>query len=134
MDALYLTKHGFVSGLSWYPLIEKSVLDQILDPPGISQSKGTDSSLNHNLNQRHLSMHRMGNRLEREIAYGVDLFQSQVPRTNRYPVYFHVPFVYVKELKWDYFEPILFFSNLNLYFPPVSSLNLGKEHFATLHD
>ena len=24
--------------------------------------------------------------LEREIAYTVDLFQSQVPRTNRYPV------------------------------------------------
>ena len=24
--------------------------------------------------------------LQREIAYSVDLFQSQVPRTNRYPV------------------------------------------------
>ena len=28
-----------------------------------------------------------GNRLEREIAYIADFFQSQVPRTKRYPVY-----------------------------------------------
>ena len=28
------------------------------------------------------------NRLEREIAYSTDFFQSQVPRTKRYPVYF----------------------------------------------
>ena len=28
------------------------------------------------------------NRLEREIAYSADFFQSQVPRTKRYPVYF----------------------------------------------
>ena len=27
------------------------------------------------------------NRLEREIAYSADFFQSQVPRTKRYPVY-----------------------------------------------
>ena len=27
------------------------------------------------------------NRLEREIAYNADFFQSQVPRTKRYPVY-----------------------------------------------
>ena len=26
------------------------------------------------------------NRLEREIAYSADFFQSQVPRTKRYPV------------------------------------------------
>ena len=30
------------------------------------------------------------NRLEREIAYSADFFQSQVPRTKRYPVYFEV--------------------------------------------
>ena len=29
----------------------------------------------------------MENRLEREIAYSADFFQSQVPRTKRYPVY-----------------------------------------------
>ena len=28
------------------------------------------------------------NCLEREIAYSADFFQSQVPRTKRYPVYF----------------------------------------------
>ena len=27
------------------------------------------------------------NRLEREITYSADIFQSQVPRTKRYPVY-----------------------------------------------
>ena len=27
------------------------------------------------------------NRLEREIGYSADFFQSQVPRTKRYPVY-----------------------------------------------
>ena len=29
--------------------------------------------------------------LQREIAYSVDFFQSQVPRTKRYPVYFLTP-------------------------------------------
>ena len=31
----------------------------------------------------------MGHPVQREIAYSVDLLQSQVPRTNRYPVYIY---------------------------------------------
>ena len=34
------------------------------------------------------------NRLERKIAYSVDFFQSQVPRTKRYPVYI-IPFIHM---------------------------------------
>ena len=42
------------------------------------------------------------NRLEREIAYNADFFQSQVPRNKRYPVYSITPVgkQYRKPIKW----------------------------------